>query len=80
METARRWLDSVEPFLLPVLKLLGPIVIRYLLTGYLARRRKRQLTRREYLLIWAQILIARHVHRQRRRRLLADAKSSPVAT
>jgi hypothetical protein len=68
METARRWLDSVEPFLLPILKLLGPIAVRYALTTFLARRRKGRLTRRQYLLIWSAVFAARvQLHRRRRR-------------
>jgi len=68
METARRWLDTVEPFVLPVLKFLGPFLLRYVFTKYLARRRKRELTRRQYLIIWSMVFAARGlVHRRRRR-------------
>jgi hypothetical protein len=78
METARRWLDTVEPFALPLVKLVGPLLLRYFAVWYLRRRKQRALTKRQYLLIWSAVLAARHEIRRRRQRLNAPIASALI--
>lgn len=47
------WWTQLEPFVLPILKLVGPIALRAILTWWLTKRRRQSLTRRQKVLIWA---------------------------
>ena len=80
METARRWVDTVEPFLLPILKLVGPLVIRYGLTWYLRRRKKVGLNRRQYLSIWSAVFAALAEIRRRNGRRRHDFRVGVISS